>query len=92
MASLIAVDKSRCVACGECFEFCPQSHFESYDLQPVLKLGEDNMPEVVEPDNCIGCMTCADNCMACAVMVVVAGVEYKPAIDAAGKEKSEKTL
>jgi len=45
------IDHEKCIACLECYNFCPNGVFE---------IGPDGKPVVVHPENCV------ENCKACA--------------------------
>ncbi len=53
------IDEEQCISCGTCVEFCKNG---------VFVVGEDGLPQVVEPDNCVEfCRGCAKICPAEAI-------------------------
>jgi len=50
----IIIDEEKCLLCGSCVDVCPPEY-------GVLKLGEKCV-EVVNIDNCTGCMSCVVAC------------------------------
>lgn len=54
------VDKNRCVACGECTNWCPCDAVSIYKGSYVI----------VDNELCVGCGLCAKNCPAGCIMIV----------------------
>ena len=54
-----AVDKSKCVGCGECVEVCPVDVYEM----------EDGKSVPVNSDECIGCQSCVEVCPGNAITI-----------------------
>ena len=80
---IISVDRERCIGYYECIDTCPQSGNTEF---PVYKKSEEGFPRIVNPDSCIGCLSCEANCRALAVKVE--GVSEKgPAV--AGEARAE---
>lgn len=50
-----------CKGCGVCVHFCPKQ---------VLTLGEDGLPRVQAPEECIGCRLCEYRCPDLAIEVL----------------------
>ncbi|MFW6113877.1 MAG: 4Fe-4S dicluster domain-containing protein [Actinomycetota bacterium] len=65
----ISIDSSRCIACNECVEVCPQSRNAEYPVYEIS--GEDRPPRVANPENCIACLSCEKACRALAIKVGV---------------------
>lgn len=63
---IIKIDRDRCIGCGECLDVCPQTTRTDF---PVYVRGEDGVPEVANPESCIGCLSCQVSCRAEAVTV-----------------------
>lgn len=61
----VEVDESRCIACWECVESCPQTRETQY---PVFERGE-RAPRVANPESCLACLTCVERCRALALAV-----------------------
>ncbi len=58
-------DEDRCIGCNECVIICPQSQDRE---KPVLVKKENGEPpEVLNPENCIQCMTCYNTCRSMAI-------------------------
>lgn len=61
----IRIEARRCIGCWECTDMCPQSAGTEY---PVYARG-DRIPSVVNPDSCLGCLTCVFACRSEAITV-----------------------
>ena len=66
-------DADACVKCGECIDACPHSGEGSFVNLPVINQTPDEIPEMVHPSNCIGCLSCKDTCRSDAIKV--AGIQ-----------------
>jgi NAD-dependent dihydropyrimidine dehydrogenase PreA subunit len=62
-------DKDACVKCGECVDACPHSGEGSFVKLPVITQAPNEIPEIANPENCIGCLSCKDTCRAEAIHV-----------------------
>jgi len=56
----VHIIESRCKMCGLCVGFCPQK---------VLEAKINTIPEVLNPDKCIGCKLCYQKCPDIAIFV-----------------------
>ncbi|MBN1807902.1 MAG: electron transfer flavoprotein subunit alpha [Planctomycetes bacterium] len=67
MARLVILG-DKCIGCGQCIDVCPFG---------VLKMGDDNIPEV--PEDCRFCNVCVEACPVDAI--VIEGAEEQPEKD-----------
>ncbi|NHI93599.1 MAG: ferredoxin family protein [Candidatus Lokiarchaeota archaeon] len=56
----ITVDLNKCNGDGICVDVCPSG---------VYELGEDGKSKVINPDECIECLACQDQCPENAITV-----------------------
>ena len=62
-------DKEACVKCGECVDVCPHSGEGSLVEAHVIIQKPQEVPEIANPENCIGCLSCKDTCRSEAILV-----------------------
>jgi NAD-dependent dihydropyrimidine dehydrogenase PreA subunit len=85
---IISVDGERCMGCMECVDVCPQSSNAEF---PVYERGEDGMPRVANPDNCIACLSCVAQCRAMAIYIEgprAGKLSYQGGVEAENKSRS----
>jgi ferredoxin hydrogenase large subunit len=63
----VQVDRSKCIACGTCGEYCPTG--------AIRAVGEDGPREVVHPGLCVNCGQCLTHCPAGAIYEVVSWID-----------------
>ena len=66
---ILTRDEDACVKCGECVDACPHSGEGSLVKLPVIEQKPNEIPEIIHPANCIGCLSCKDTCRADAIQV-----------------------
>ncbi len=66
---ILTRDEDACVKCGECVDACPHSGEGSLVEAPVIIQKAGEIPEIVNPENCIGCLSCKDTCRSEAILV-----------------------
>lgn len=49
----IAIDKNKCMGCGQCMDVCPGS---------LIKRSDDNKAYIKYPKDCWGCCSCIKEC------------------------------
>lgn len=79
----VVVDESRCIACWECVDLCPQTKGTQY---PVFERGE-RAPRVANPGSCLGCLTCVENCRSMAL--TLDGRRWEGFVEPRAKSKEE---
>ncbi len=62
-------DEEACVKCAECVDACPHSGDDRLTKLPVIEQKPGEVPEIVNPENCIGCLSCKDTCRSDAIQV-----------------------
>ncbi len=67
---ILTRNEDACVKCGECVDACPHSGENSLVKLPVITQKPDQVPEITNPENCIGCLSCKDTCRSEAISVM----------------------
>jgi NAD-dependent dihydropyrimidine dehydrogenase PreA subunit len=61
------IDKSKCNACGECIEKCPNQVLKIVGFKFII---QHRHVKVARPGDCIGCLSCVDACSEQAIISI----------------------
>lgn len=66
---VITRDEEICVKCGECIDACPHSGDGKMVKEAVITQEVGEVPNIITPENCIGCFACKDTCRSEAIQI-----------------------
>ena len=85
-------DEDACVRCGECVDACPHSGEGKFVKSPVITQDQNEVPQMANPENCIGCLSCKDICRSDAIQVSGINEIHSYLLDAQVWEKLKRIL